>query len=202
MSQKKIRKYGRNVKFSKVIVCKNGCCKVQIEPFTWKKDWTSSENNTERKAGIFIYDSLSNKILLVQSCGFLWGPPKGSVRKNETIQEAAIREVKEETGIDVTPEQLEKVHNLKKKSYYYTLDMRECAVDIKNNKNNDANGITWIKIGCLTTLCNNKGTYKMTRHAKIMIKKVFGIDIINKSHSMPLLKTIPDTIKKEMNIKN
>ena len=42
-----------------------------------------------------------NKVLLVQHNAGHWGFPKGHVEENETEVETAIREVKEETNIDV-----------------------------------------------------------------------------------------------------
>lgn len=40
--------------------------------------------------------------LLIQHRGGHWGFPKGHVENNETESETAIREIREETGIDVT----------------------------------------------------------------------------------------------------
>jgi 8-oxo-dGTP pyrophosphatase MutT (NUDIX family) len=54
-----------------------------------------------KKAGSFVYTSKKQKILLVQSRGQMWGPPKGSIQPNEEPLECAIREVKEETGLDI-----------------------------------------------------------------------------------------------------
>ncbi|MBQ9298120.1 MAG: NUDIX domain-containing protein [Clostridia bacterium] len=42
-----------------------------------------------------------NKVLLIQQNAGHWGFPKGHVEENESEQETAIREVKEETNIDV-----------------------------------------------------------------------------------------------------
>ena len=43
----------------------------------------------------------NNKVLLIQQKKGNWGFPKGRVEKNETECETAIREVKEETNIDI-----------------------------------------------------------------------------------------------------
>jgi 8-oxo-dGTP pyrophosphatase MutT (NUDIX family) len=52
--------------------------------------------------GSFIIDS-ENKILLVQPTGYPddWTVPKGLVEGGEDLHMAAIRELKEETGIDI-----------------------------------------------------------------------------------------------------
>lgn len=52
--------------------------------------------------GVFVNDS-SGRILLEKrsDCG-LWGLPGGGIEPGETIKDAAVREVKEETGLHVT----------------------------------------------------------------------------------------------------
>ncbi|MCM3172258.1 MULTISPECIES: NUDIX hydrolase [unclassified Paenibacillus] len=49
-----------------------------------------------------ITDQTNTKILMVQNRdGGRWTLPGGAVEKNETFEEAAIREAKEETGLDI-----------------------------------------------------------------------------------------------------
>ena len=50
----------------------------------------------------------NNKVLLIQQKKGNWGFPKGRVEKNESECETAIREVKEETNIDVIIEDKDK----------------------------------------------------------------------------------------------
>ena len=54
--------------------------------------------------GIIFYKTRQNtKILLVKNNnGRYWSFPKGHIEEGETEQETAIREIKEETGLDVT----------------------------------------------------------------------------------------------------
>lgn len=64
----------------------------------------SYRNNVRRrdkKAGIFFYDTQHKKTLLVRSKMGLWGPPKGTCERTESITACAQREVNEETGIHV-----------------------------------------------------------------------------------------------------
>ena len=50
----------------------------------------------------FFYDNTELKVLLVQhKLGGHWAFPKGHVEKNELEYETAIREVKEETSVDI-----------------------------------------------------------------------------------------------------
>ena len=53
----------------------------------------------EKSCGCIIIDD--NKVLLIQQNEGHWGFPKGHVEGNETEKETAIREVKEETNLDV-----------------------------------------------------------------------------------------------------
>lgn len=53
----------------------------------------------EKSCGCIVFDG--EKILLVKQTQGHWGIPKGHVEENETEYETAIREVKEETNIDV-----------------------------------------------------------------------------------------------------
>lgn len=52
----------------------------------------------EKSCGIVVFDN--NKVLLIKHNGGHISFPKGHVESNETEKETAIREVKEETGIE------------------------------------------------------------------------------------------------------
>lgn len=58
-----------------------------------------NEVKKEKSCGCIIVEK--GKVLLVKQTKGHWGFPKGHVEKGETEQETAIREVKEETNIDV-----------------------------------------------------------------------------------------------------
>lgn len=57
----------------------------------------------EKACGCIIIEN--NRVLLVQQTNGDWGFPKGHVKGNETEVETAIREVKEETNVDVKVEE-------------------------------------------------------------------------------------------------
>lgn len=62
-----------------------------------------------------VYIEHDGQILLLHrqdniSEGNKWGPPAGHVEKGETPLEAAIRELEEETGYDISNQAIEKVH--------------------------------------------------------------------------------------------
>lgn len=57
-----------------------------------------------KKAGaIVLRDGINGReiLLLYRNKQKDWGFPKGHVEKGETVQEATIREIKEETGLDI-----------------------------------------------------------------------------------------------------
>ena len=58
----------------------------------------------EMSAGAVLYTIINNKINYLVSLDFHnnWGFPKGHLEQGETSTEAAIREIKEEVGIDAT----------------------------------------------------------------------------------------------------
>lgn len=83
--------------------CNNKCCNYKVMPYTknFPIQYQKNKDIKIRKAGSFIYNNNSKKVLLVQSRGQMWGSPKGSLKDFEEPLECAIREVKEETGIDL-----------------------------------------------------------------------------------------------------
>lgn len=75
-----------------------------IKPAEYKYERSTDPSlrstNDQKKAGCII--SYQNRYLLVQVEYGIWGFPKGSCEDNETLTETAIREVKEETSLDVS----------------------------------------------------------------------------------------------------
>lgn len=149
--------------------CTNGCCSYQLKKY---KRCTFTPKLLQ-KAGVFIYDKSRNKILLVQSRGNLWGPPKGSVELNESIIECALREVKEETGIRLTLDNISESHKfIFDNSHYYYCEMNEVDVTLDtpmlSDELNDASGIGWININCLINMVND-GTININYHCKLLL---------------------------------
>lgn len=75
-----------------------------------------------------VVKNFKNEILLIHRRGF-WDLPKGKIERGETIKNAAIREVEEETGLkNLQIKKIVKFTNLLNKSTYhsYEQDERQC----------------------------------------------------------------------------
>lgn len=155
--------------------CENKCCLIKINPYKENTThYSYLKSNTNKKAGVFIYDPKEQRVLLVQSRGQYWGPAKGTLENGENNKDCAIREVKEETGIDIVGEQFIKATKIKNKSIYYYVEMNIENVDVQDTNGNDANGITWIKLDCLKK-CINSGLIVLNQHCRIIFIRFLNI---------------------------
>ena len=161
-------------------VCEKGCCKFHIT--NWMRPrYTSFKRGIKinrKKAGVFVYDPTSRKVLLVQSCGKLWGPPKGSMEENETFEACAQRELLEETGMTVDNDIYQNPIFVKNNAVYFYAEVDEKDCRVQNSVgNNDANGIGWFNVECLLD-CINTGKIKVNQHLKLTFKQFLGIPLI------------------------
>lgn len=153
--------------------CSNNCCTVKIKQYDNKVSYRPRRPNY-RKAGVFIYDPTEKRVLLVQSRGSLWGCPKGTLNIGESPLKGAKREVKEETGIDLSRAWFTTYMKIKDRAVYYYLEMKKCDVEIQTHiQDNDANGITWIKMDCLEDFIVN-GSIVLNHYARIVFKRFLG----------------------------
>ena len=156
--------------------CLDNCCTIQIEQYN-PVFHHRHDNKRRYKAGVFICDPTTRKILLVQSRGRLWGPPKGTMDDDESVEDCAIREVKEETGLDVEPKNFTDFVSIKNRATYYYMEMSQCPVKVQDHiPGNDANGIGWINIDCLDKLIKN-GDVNITQHCRHIIQKFLNCDL-------------------------
>ena len=154
--------------------CHNGCCMIQREPYV-KKVHDSVIRRRMMKAGAFMDDPIEDRVLLVQSRGRLWGCPKGTSNVDESIVHCAIREVKEETGLDIEEKDFKRVIKVQNKAVYYYIERPVCDVQIQNTvPDNDANGICWIKPTCLENGIRN-GDISVSQHCRALFRKILKI---------------------------
>lgn len=140
-------------------MCPRGCCRAAVSPYTRK--WVPTEVSEEerkarkKKAGVFVLDPATQKLLLVQSCGRFWGPPKGSMEVGEDVPTAAVRELQEETGVAVSREELHQRVYLKSSSHYYYFHLMPeeppAVQHLSTPGGNDANAVGWFSLACLKT---------------------------------------------------
>jgi len=143
---------------------------LEIKPYTQYSTYQRTVCN-RKKAGVFIYDPETDKVLLVQSRGQLWGPPKGTLEIGESDRMCAVREVKEETGLDVNHEDFSKAAIINNRAIYYYLELPSREIHVQDHVyNNDANGIGWIKIDCLEN-CVRNGNIVLSRHCSKVFEK-------------------------------
>jgi hypothetical protein len=152
-------------------LCCNGCCTFRVRNIPLQ---VFGKSPNYKKAGAFIIDPSTNRIVLVKGkYADIWGIPKGSVEADEDVLVAAMREVKEETGIELT------MDDLKEQVMYGNEQIFK--VERKENKLvpadvHDAVGVVWIKLDCLI-LMMSRNDIKLNYLTKKILKKIYGFEI-------------------------
>lgn len=161
----------------KLFKCSNKCCQIEIYPYDIKPELLKKSKRKKRKAGVFVYDPDKDKVLLVQSRGNLWGPPKGTIKYGETERECAIRELEEETNIVIKDDLFSKAYNIHYKAFYFYVELSECGVQFqKHVYDNDVNAVGWIKPKCLQKAIED-GHFIISNHCKILFKQFLGLNV-------------------------
>ena len=166
--------------------CPNKCCTLKIVPYVDNdQDFSKKDKYCIGKAGVVLFDTAQDKVLMVQSRGHLWGPPKGTRQYGESERECAVREVKEETGLNIKPESFTRAVNISHKAIYFYMETPEIGVEVQSHiLGNDANGVGWIKIKCLQQ-CVENGNISLTKHCQLVMRRLFNITFTH-----PVFKTV------------
>jgi hypothetical protein len=103
------------------------------------------------RSGTIILDFKKKRVLLIQSYGSFWGLPKGHVEEDETIEQCAIRETREETGILLNANELKRSYTVfNGDGIYYVVDGTDKNFDLKQiSSSGEITGINWICMRCL-----------------------------------------------------
>ena len=153
--------------------CSDECCTLDIEPYRPSRQHRICKKR--QKAGVFIYDPRLSKTLLVQSRGHLWGPPKGTKDGDESDEDCALRELTEETGIDLDRSLLGRQIKIRNRATYFYVEMDACDVHVQQHiEGNDANAIGWIRTDCLAKLVES-GTIVLNEHCRFAFQKFLNI---------------------------
>ena len=151
--------------------CVGGCCSMFSTEYNAENEENKSWIVGNPKAGALLFDETNNAVLLVQSRGNLWGISKGSLESGETPVEGAIREVMEETSIDISTCDFSESVVLYNLSTYFFIRHATCEVSIQDGiRGNDVTAVAWLRLDCLKTLINNQDI-KLTKHSKIVLQK-------------------------------
>lgn len=162
--------------------CPKGCCELKTRPYIpTHKRYFFTNRKKEFKGGVFFYDPKLQKTLIIQSRGEKWGPPKGKKEEHETIEECAIREVKEETGLEITIDNLSDNYKyIVDKATYYYVEMNSTDTppidSISSVYDNDATGIAWISVNCLIEMIQ-LNTIDVNSHCKKLLQKILKLKI-------------------------
>jgi 8-oxo-dGTP pyrophosphatase MutT (NUDIX family) len=140
--------------------CKNGCCTLSTwtynnndDDYDVRKsdDWKTYPKS--QKAGMILVNKATNKLLLIKSRGMYWGFPKGGINYGESIEDCAMREVKEETGLGVDLKVDDKLIRMYETTYFLKAIPKYSKFKIKRKvaggELNDVSGIGWIKPECI-----------------------------------------------------
>ena len=151
--------------------CKN--CFFEITDYKCNKKKNDYHKFNKRKAGVLIIDKY-DRLLLVQSRGHLFGIAKGTLEHHETFENGALRELKEETGIDLDVSQLEYEIRLNQKTCYYYVKLdREIYPKVQHQiEDNDANSVVLITLNCLIENIKKK-KMKITHQTKKVLGKLY-----------------------------
>ena len=153
------------------------CGECEIDSSRYKPSWeVKTTNQRKRKAGVFIYDPETSRIVLVQSRGNLWGCPKGSLKDSETFKNGAVREVKEETGLAINPQSLEIHHSINSSIKYFYFEMKYKEVKVQKLPGNDANAVGWFNIKCLENLLKTR-KMRLTLHTRNLLRRFLNFSI-------------------------
>lgn len=166
--------------YESCICCDDLCCQLKVGYYNSKNKHKRQQNNMRNvtKAGCIFYDKEKDRILLVLTRNNKWGFPKGTIEEGETVKQCAIREVKEETGINISIDQLScsiKIY----KTVYFFVEKKSYDVEIQRDiPDNDVNGIGWIKVKCIDKLCENN-KLKLNCQSRIALSKYFKLKNIH-----------------------
>lgn len=91
----------------------------------------------------------AQKILMVHNVGSGWSLPGGAVEAGETLEQAAVREAKEETGLDIEVSSIVAINERfrKKKdvhAVFFTFNTKVIGGEIAINDSSEISEIKWV----------------------------------------------------------
>ena len=96
------------------------------------------------RAGCLLYDHNKKLVLLVQTRQYgKWGPPKGSIGKDEKALKCALRETKEETGLTIKNSEYAHITVQNCKLYIVSVDSDKIGNDLVPKDKEEISNIKW-----------------------------------------------------------
>lgn len=126
------------------------------------------------------FQNLKGELLITKrhpdkKAGGLWEFIGGGVLSGETTKKAAVREVKEEIGIDVSETELSFLHELRQKNYFMDIylvnrDIRAENIVLNENETIDAN---WVSKDELKKMIENKEiVFSVAQRFNLLLNKL------------------------------
>jgi 8-oxo-dGTP pyrophosphatase MutT (NUDIX family) len=96
-------------------------------------------------------DRHNKKVLVIQSYKRFWGFPKGHVEENETMEQCAIRETSEETGISLRETDLLRSYTVYNgDGVYFIVNGNDLSYNLERmTSTEEITGINWLCLRCL-----------------------------------------------------
>jgi 8-oxo-dGTP pyrophosphatase MutT (NUDIX family) len=135
-----------------------------------------------KKCGIIVRDHSQKYLLVYGKKSGKWGFPKGHQEEGESEEETALRELKEETGIELSRENLEERIRFKNNIYFNVSAAVAAASDVMRIHIQDTNEIlraSWFSLSDMMDLSKESINYGLkswlnhmlvndTRHTKFV----------------------------------
>lgn len=129
------------------------------------------------KAGVILFNSDKNKVLCVQNNyvkkNGKWGFPKGHLESNETINQCAQRELKEETGINLVISMKDPKFKVNNTTYFIYCVDESIINNTKIIDTNEIRDIRFVDISQVSNMNTNKEMLiALTKKLNTILKKI------------------------------
>jgi ADP-ribose pyrophosphatase YjhB (NUDIX family) len=120
----------------------------------WDDPKAPKPTSRKASASVLVQDDKSRVLLLRRTDNGLWTIPTGAVKKNETVAQAAVRECREETGLEIQPVGLVGVFSDPRHIIEYKKEVRQpiniclraVVIGGRLTTTNEASAVEWV--GC------------------------------------------------------